>query len=354
MPSLLPTTRLQRWTRREVVGLLVVLAALGLALAVAARLAPPVPEATEPSMSDVELYQGVVAGLSGGGSYYEVLGAWLRNGDFPRRPVFNWRFPAVMPVLAWLGASGGRGLLVGLWALAHGVAFWRSREDTSTGLAVALALSAACSTLGVLTAPGLVFAESWAAVLLLLAAALVPSRRLLPLAAAVGALAVLTRETAALGALVLGALSIRREGWRAAAAWGAAGALVLGAYALHWHQVDAHLVPADLDVAPRSWLALGGLGFWDKATAFTGFGLLIPSWLFLPAAGLGLVAGRGALTAQLRAMAAVYGLFFLVAGLPFNGYWGLLWAAPLGVGLAWAPAALGDAVRVLRGVRPPP
>src|SRR5437588_913669 len=73
-----------------------------LALAVGGVLAPE--RATGQSASapdDMAMYSAVVARVHAGQDYWDAAEIELRRGDYPLRPMFNWR----QPLYAWLFAA---------------------------------------------------------------------------------------------------------------------------------------------------------------------------------------------------------------------------------------------------------
>jgi hypothetical protein len=71
--------------------------------------------------------------------------------------------------------------------------------------------------------------------------------------------------------------------------------------------------------------------------------------VYLPLAMLGLIGWRGETGARAALSAGAYLAAFLFIGQDFNRYWGLMYTPLLSLGLVWAPAALSDLGRAIRG-----
>src|SRR5687768_14477021 len=96
-PPLPPTTFTSR--RRALVAAALcggAMIALGIGLVTGGG-PPPPPERPD---IDRDLYAGIHARLQAGVPYYQAVGAELRLREFPRWPVFNWRTPLHLQVVA--------------------------------------------------------------------------------------------------------------------------------------------------------------------------------------------------------------------------------------------------------------
>jgi hypothetical protein len=229
-------------------------------------------------MSDATLFATVVEQMHHGRSYYEAMGDVLRHGSaepWPTASVFNWRPPLVY------------------WLL---------------------------STLPMAPPVLALFTEVWAG-LILLGAFLVPASWPRTRIAA-STMAVLVRELAGLGCLVL---LVRH--WRERRTIGVASVVIVLYYAMHWTAVVHAQQPGDL--APESWIALGGVPFLVRTFDLSPLGLLWPTvgpWLW----GLVLLAmlASSRVPRELRITVALYFVAFLIIGRSpgpqFDGnyYWG--------------------------------
>jgi len=86
---------------------------------------------------DMTMYGHIVARVHAGESYWDATGSELQRGDYPLRPMFNWR----EPLYAWLLAAFpsplvGQGLLI---ALALVVVLWTYALMREQGVVVAAA-----------------------------------------------------------------------------------------------------------------------------------------------------------------------------------------------------------------------
>jgi hypothetical protein len=289
---------------------------------------------------DMTMYGHVVARVRAGESYWDAAGDELRRGDYPLRPMFNWR----QPLYAWLFAAlpspiAGQGLLV---ALALVVILWTYTAMRAEGVVVAALAAVLQGT--VFAAAGTVFysTELWAGVLIALSAvAYARNRTWIGFAAAISAL--FFRELA----LPWCAVCVLGGGRRERLAW-AVGLVAWGGYfALHATRVAAHLAQLAPATPARSWLALGGLGFVLTTLRSNGLLLSAPRWLLallLPPSLLG-IAALPAGFGRVRQAVLLYVAAFFVVGLPFNFYWGFVYVPLLALGTACAVKALPALVR---------
>lgn len=190
--------------------------------------------------------------------------------------------------------------------------------------------------LAILAVPSaLVFGEAWAGVLIGLSVwAYARHRR--AVAVALGLLALFVRELSAPYCVICVLIAALNRRWRELGAWLAGACVFAGYFGWHLMQVWAHRLPADR-AHSSSWLEFGGLPFLLSTVHVQAWLLWLPAPLTALAVVL-IVAGISDKQAplHLRAAIGVYALFFLVAGQPFNGYWGLMawpcWAVTCGYG----------------------
>jgi hypothetical protein len=192
------------------------------------------------------------------------------------------------------------------------------------------------------------FSEAWAGALIMLAIGLRGGKHWWP-AVVVGFAAACFRELALPFLLVMAAVSWHQRRRRESAGWLAAVGVFCALLALHAFAVQA-AQPRD-PLASQGWIRFGGWSFVLNAVATSSVLWILP-WVtvafIVPLALFGwLFAGR---LGQL--VLATCGLFiagFLVIGRSSNTYWGLLFAAVLVAGLAFAPRGLVTTVRVALG-----
>jgi hypothetical protein len=313
---------------------LLVLGAIGWAALVAP--APPFTP-SPPGRSDYITFQSVVDQLRRGGAYYDVMGAELRSRGYPTGNVFNWRTPLHLEVVARMPGSAARmvlfALLLTLCAATIVVIVPRFRNAwvVSTGLQVGVAV--------IFAAPSLVLlGDTWAGVLIGLSVLLFIWGRI-GAAVAAGVLALFMRELAAPFCVVCAALALAERRWRELRYWAIGAACYAAYYAYHASQVWAHQAAVAEGVRVSSWLKFGGLPFLLATIRWMGWMFVLPE----PALAVALVAMAAGLAGRrappvVRVASAAYAAFFLVAGQPFNHYWGLvaapLWALSCGYGFS--------------------
>lgn len=350
MTTALPSTRLATLPRRAAVAILAVLI-VAMVACIAAALLPisPIREATA-GAGDLAVYGRIVERLQAGETYYPAAHVELVAGGYGVQSVFNWRTPffptllAAMPTIVW-----GQGVLMVLAIVAGAMAVTAVRRDGNramAGAAVVLMILGLSSTLAV---PTVLFSELTAGILIFLSALAYGLRwRWLGLVAAV--LGLVVRELAAPYVLVCIWFAWRERRWPELLAW----LLALAAYAAffgwHYAMVQVTVLPTDPGYSD-GWLALGGLQFILRASAFNGAFALLPLWvsaLILPLGVIGLFAWPGAIGRMLAITVVAYLGLFLFVGRPANAYWGALFTPLLTLGLVWVPAALRDLVRLPR------
>jgi hypothetical protein len=150
------------------------------------------------------------------------------------------------------------------------------------------------------------------------------------------------------GIAVLFALRDRR--WAELKLWAIALPLYGALFTLHFVAVTHHLGPADLAVARRSWLALGGAHFLIAATRVDVIWYYLPPFvnaLALPLALFGYGDWRNEGATRMGLTLFGFMLAFSIIGLPCNDYWGFVFLPLLSVGLVRAPRALREIVRAI-------
>ncbi|URW74427.1 hypothetical protein M9980_07470 [Sphingomonas donggukensis] len=309
--------------------------------------APDSPEANA-QVTDLLLYEGIIAGLRAGGDYYQVAADALRSGSYPLRPFVTFRLPVHAVVQAALPPIVTLALL---YALALGVmaAWWRR-------LAPALARPPARVAAMLLLAGGMVvfvqsgliaFPEVWSAQLTALALAVRrPGHWIAALALAL--IAMLVRETAALFAGLMLLAAWRDGERREAAGWGIA--LAAFALALVAHAWGVSRVVNPLDPASPGWSGLLGPGFFTRALIDSTAIQLLPTIVAAPLVAFALFgwsAWRDPLAERTLAVLLGYGAAIAIFARADTFYWALMAAPVFLAGLAFAPDALRDLWRAL-------
>jgi hypothetical protein len=315
------------------------------ALAAGGILSPNPPSGPMPGDDDdMATYRQIVARVHAGEDYWDATAIELQRGHYPLRPMFTWR----EPLYAWLFAPSvilGRALLI---ALALIVLLWTytlMRADGFLQAALAAILQG-----GVFAAAGLEYfsTELWAGVLIALSA-VAYARKRSAIGFASGLLALFFRELAIVWCAVCFLRAEKRE-----RLWWLLGLATWAIYfAIHATRVAAHLAVLPAGDPPRSWLALGGLGFVVKTLRSNGIFLAAPQWLRALILPISLYGVSALPFERVRLAVLAYVVVFLFVGLPFNFYWGFVYVPLLMPGTARAPAALWGLVRAAINSRPP-
>lgn len=292
---------------------------------------------------DVALYESIVAAVAHGEDYYRAAADALRAGSYPLRPFLTFRMPGLAVVQ---GALPVLTILTLLYALAAATAWcWYRRIAEALprwpARFAALVLLAA-GMLAFVQSELMAFHEIWAGLLVALSLALRRPGRWVE-AAAIAALAMLIRETAALYVMVMAALAFAEGHRREAAGWAAA--LGLFALALAAHAVAVHGVTGPLDAASPGWAGMNGFGLFVRAmTLATGVQLLPPALaaILIALALLGWASWRDPLALRALATFAAYAVAISLFARLDTFYWGLIIAPAFLIGLAFAPDGLRD------------
>jgi hypothetical protein len=298
------------------------------------------------NQTDLMLYETIVAGIKGGGNYYSVAADALRAGSYPLRPFLTFRMPGLAVMLAALPDWAPRYVLL-LLVFCTGFT-WAARLKPAlprVAPVIAFAILLLGSLLAFFQADLAAFHEIWAGLLLAWSLALRKPGRWVE-AVAVGLLAMLIRETAALYVVIMMVFAWLEGDRREALGWAAA--LGLFAVALGIHAYAVMGVTGPLDPASPGWAGLQGFGLFVKSLTLATALQLMPLWAGALLVGLALFGWAAwndplglRMTAILAAYAAVIGIFARLD----TFYWGLMVAPVFLVGLVFVPDALRDLVR---------
>lgn len=295
---------------------------------------------------DVDLYRETAARVAAGGNYYAAAVEVQLQHGYPTAPFLVVRLPTLTYLETALGPTGITVLLLTLAVLAMLAMLVRlAGVSMAERLGATLLLGASLSLCAI--GPVAWFHDAWAGVLILLAILVRTDRRWLA-SVGLGFAAVCFRELALPFLLVMVVVSWPRR--KEALAWCGAVVAFAGIYTLHALAVQAAqpFNPAQ----SNGWLDFGGWQF-ILASVATGSALalapeVLPA-LLVPLALFGwLFAPRSLRAAPLTCAAFI--VCFLVVGRADNTYWGLLYAALVLVGLAFAPRGLVASVRA--AIRP--
>ena len=347
-------TRYEHWRRAPALIVLAALLAL-LALACWSPSAAPSPKlrASPAQHSDLQLYRDIIAGVAGGGDYYQVAAREQRAANYPVQPFYTFRLPTHAVVY---GIAGERVMIGLIWLLGAAlmVVWWRRLHSLMPLPQLGAAMFFLAGGLGGLMQPvtGL-FHESWAGLLLALMVAIRQPARPWPAIIAGGA-ALMVREQALPMILAMGGLALIEKRWREAVGW-LAMVIAFAAYmTVHAGWVAEVVRPGDL--ASQGWTSMLGLQFAMKSIAKVTFGIRLPdvltaTLLVLSLFGWASVRAGWALRATLLLLG--YGLMLALFARADTFYWALI-AAPLSfVGLAFLPNAFADLARAVRAVPQP-
>ena len=305
-----------------------------------------------PGQTDLLLYETIIAGVRGGGSYYAVAAETQRMGHYPLKPFFAVRLPTLAVVQATLPPILVNSLLL---ALCVGtVLAWVARLRPETTGIVPLGAAGLLVILGLsvnLDPSFVVFHEVWAGPLIALSLALRRPGHWLP-AVAFGLSAMLIRETALLYVAIMAVIAWVEGQRRETLGWLGAIAIFAVVLAAHAHAVS--LVSGPLDRASQGWSGLEGFGFYVRlATISSGLDIL-PQWLaslLLGTALFGWLAWRDPVATRALIMFAAYAALISLFARSDNFYWALMTTPVLLVGLVFAVDGLRDMIAAARDTR---
>ncbi|GAA0313873.1 hypothetical protein GCM10009087_25300 [Sphingomonas oligophenolica] len=338
---------LKRPTAR--LGLLLLAILLAASLTALASPGPP-PVSHDPAQrandeADVVLYESIVAGVRGGGDYYAVTAEALRTGNYPLRPFVTFRLPTLALIQATLPRQVTVALLYLLAAAVMIAWFIRLRGAFARPPPLAIALVLLAGGMVAFIQPELAsFHEVWAGLLIALSLALRRPERWVE-AVAVGMVAMLIRETAALYVGIMAVLAFAEGRRREALGWGAAIAVFTVVVAFHAHAVAQVVRP--IDPASPGWAGMLGFGFFVKTMTLSTALNLAPMRLAAPLVGLALfgwASWNDALALRALTIFAGYAALLGLFGRIDTFYWGLMIAPTILTGLAFAPDGLRDLV----------
>jgi len=302
--------------------------------------------ASQSDQTDLMVYEKIVAGVKGGGDYYTVATDTLRAGGYPLRPFFTVRMPSLAVLQAALPAWGPAALLYLLAAYVGLVWVLRLREALPRAVPRIFAGVLLIGSMLAFLQPDLAaFHEIWAGLLIALSLGLRRPGRWVE-AVALGLVAMLIRETAALYAVVMLAMAWLEGERREALGWFAALTLFAAALAAHAWAVTG--VTGPLDPASPGWSGLLGFGFFVKAIALATALQLVPIAAAALIVGLclfGWASWNDPLGLRMLVVFACYAALIGVFARLDTFYWALMVAPLFLVGLVFVPDGLRDLFR---------
>ena len=332
------------WVARAAIAVVVVIFAFTLA---APNVLNPPQKAPANTYTDWQLYRDIAKRVQAGQGYYRAAATEQRAHGYPTYPWATFRQPGQSLLLAALRTHTVQWGVIGTLAVVAMLLVRGALDQTSlsTGRKLAATLLMGTGLFEVRDSASPYFHEAWACVLILASLACHRPKRFVA-SVTLCVAACLFRETAALYLLVMFAFSVFERRWREAAAW-AAGAAIFGA-ALGAHIYFAAQQRAPGDMASNGWLRFGGWPFILATLRTNDFIRFLPAWMVAVvacAAGLGLAGARDRWAARVAATTFAYVGVFAIIGRPDNGYWGLMYAPLLPLGLVYADGAIVDLVR---------
>jgi hypothetical protein len=340
------------WLNRQRARLLLiaVVALIGIGFGVAGTPPSSAAESASSGVTDLELFQRIAVRVGSGESYYHAaIAEQLQNG-YPTTPAMAVRLPTLTYLEVALGHVGMTVMLAVLvvallTAMLLRVAHAGSGSGAVEQIAVVgvLAASVALYPLGSVTW----FHDAWAGVLIALAVALHRDQRWWP-SLIVGLAAVSIRELAWPFLVVMAVLAWPRRR-RESIAWIAGAMGFLAVYMLHVGAVQA--VQPGVSAPSQGWLGCGGWGFILNAVRSGSVLFAAPMAIVVivvPLALFGWLFSGDLARPVLGTCLAFIGIF-LVIGRADNSYWGLLFAALLLAGIAFAPRGLVVTARTAIG-----
>lgn len=352
MPTVRPTpripTRLAKLSPGTALGVLLTLLVL---IAAGLALTPTTNPTGSPEGGDASLYRQITARVARGDGYYHAVAIEHRASFYPLKPYTAVRPPVLTAIMSRIGPTAAD-LLLRLLAIAAAAAtVIRLVPDLRAPFREAAILLAATSAGAFVQAGMWVWHEVWAGLLITLALACRTDKHWA--ASLVLALtAALIRELAFPFLIVMAGAAWLDGRKREAYAWVGACAITLTALAFHWSMVAA--IAQASDVTSPGWAALGGWRFDLTLARQSSLLIALPAWvaaLVVPFALLGWIAKTGGYALRTAAILCLWLGAFLILGRPDNAYWGFLFAPILPIGLAFAPSALADMIRVIRAGR---
>lgn len=295
------------------------------------------------SLVDMDLYRAINARVAHGEGYYAAATDEHRRADYPTAPFMTVRTPVLAWTSALWGATGWRAIAIVLW-IANIFAWHRvltARGSRSERIGAAM-LAAAFGLVALI--PDIATShEALAGLTVSLALAL--SERSFVAALVLAFFASALRLLAVPFLLLWTALALLQKRWRRAMALGGALILVGIGVVLHANAVAAARLPGDL-VSP------GWHGLIGPALPLYGINLLtilqeLPAWIAGPLGVLPMF-GWAALGGRIGTLAlgwfSGFVLFVALFARLENFYWMGLVVPAYGVGLAFVPRAMSDAL----------
>ncbi|MDX1965055.1 MAG: hypothetical protein SFX18_18055 [Pirellulales bacterium] len=288
---------------------------------------------TRSGEGDPALYAAEIARMQAGENFYDAAAAELVSRGYPTKSVFNWRTPFPMAVIALVGQTGGRLLLVCLGVLLlsfAGQALYQRGGLLAAGTGLGLLIGC---VLPVMLETAYLLPEVWSGILVGLSLAAYGCQRPVT-AVAAGGMALFFRELAAPYVLVCLFFAAKERRRGELAAWVTILILYVLFYAAHLQMVLPRITP-HATAHSQGWLAFGGAAFVISLVQMNVWLLVQPQWLsavVLTVAARGWSLARESWELRVAATGVIYLLAFGCIGMPINQYWGAQWSSVVALG----------------------
>jgi len=313
---------------------------------------PPTVEQQKAGGEDLRCYRSIVDRMRAGKGYYEATRDELRRRGYDSHSVFNWR----LPLLAWLlrslpGTNVGRVLLIMISSLSLVIWIRALAQDQHSFARMVFGSLAVLGPVIYASLPDLfLLHDLWAGTLISLSLASY-AKGWRSLSVAAGLLALFSRELALPFVCVMLVLAYVQGRRREALVW-SMGIVAFGIeMVFHWFMVKNATTGGQSPALQGGWVVFGGWPFVLSTARTHPYLFLAPPWataIILPLAVLGLVGWRGRIGSRVASTVCVYLLAFLIVGMPYNRYWGLLYNGVLLLGLLNTGHSLRDLWRAIR------
>ncbi len=344
----IPSTRFVRFTKREALLVLCMVALVMVYGIASLSQAFPHRERDVSDGEDARMYQSMIERIHSGEAYYQIVGEELRSRGYASRPFFNWRLPTIAWTIGHLPqAEWGRWMLMAVAGLT--LIFWFQVLDRERGFLFALAGSVLlCGPLILsVSEKAFYYHELWAGLMIAFSLAAY-ARGNIGLSVFAGMLALFIRELALPYVLIMFALAWKQGRREETLGWLAG--LTLFSMALTWHASIVSQLLTPLDQVNESWVQFGGWPFVLSTGNWNAFLLAAPHWVVavvLPLALLGIVGWNGAAGFRGALTLGAYCAAYLIAGRANNAYWGMMYAPLVSIGLLYALPSIIDLAKAM-------
>jgi hypothetical protein len=293
---------------------------------------------------DLKCYRAIAERIHAGEGYYKAAGDELRSRGYPTRSLFNWRLPLLATLIGHLPNVDAGKIAAVLLALATSL-MWVSillQHLPSFGWRIFGYLLVLDPIIYSLSGDVFLAHEFWAGTLISLSlAAYVKEWRFT--AVCCGLAALFLRELSLLFVVVMLFFDLAEGRWREVLAW-SIGIMIFGVELFfHWMGISG-MITQGL-AFKGGWAVLGGWPFVLSASRMDPYLLSAPPWVtavILPLLLIGLLGWRSELGLRVGGTVGIYMSAFLLVGLPFNQYWGMMYSSVMLLGFLNAPYAFND------------